>query len=446
MKKHTYMRQIIAITAVATASVLALAGCSGGTGGSQSTASTAPTHLAGTVSLWHFFTDREAKAIQGVVNDFEKANPDVKVVVHTGQDDAKLAQVIASGGNVDVAISSSTDNVGSFCASGSFRDLGPYIKRDNVDMTQISDVFKAYTSFNGTQCSLPMLADVYGLFYNTDLLKAAGYTQPPKTLSQLETMALKLTTYKADGSIKTLGFNPIMGFYQNAVPHYAPTVGATWMNGDKSNIGDQPGWQEIMTWQKAFIDKIGYKKLQAFTAGLGDEWSANNAFQTGQVAMNMDGEWRVAFLADQKPNMKYGTAPFPVADDHADLYGGGYTSGTIAGIGKGSKNPELAWALIKYLTTDTTAVVNLANGIKNVPTTRDALNSPNLTYPPQFKTFLTIVASPNLATNPATAIGSANQVTFTNFWNKYQAGTGGDLATGLKKVDLDINNALALSK
>jgi multiple sugar transport system substrate-binding protein len=438
-------RKSLSITAAAAIAAMALAGCSG-TASGQAITTTAPTKLSGTVSLWHSFSDREAGVIAGVAADFEKANPGVKVDIHSGQDDTKLATGIASGANIDVAISFSTDSLGSFCSTGAFRDLGPFIKRDNVDMTQITQIAKNYTSFGGNQCSMPMLADVYGLYYNTDLLKAAGFTQPPKTLDELETMGLKLTTYKADGSIKTLGFNPLMGVGQNNAAHFAPTVGANWMKDGKSAISSYPGWKEFMTWQKSFIDKIGYAKLQAFTAGLGAEFSAGNSFQNGQVAMIMDGEWRVAFINDQKPGLQYGTAPFPTATDHSDLYGGGYTSGTIAGIAKGSKQPELAWALLKYFTLNTDGVVALANGLKNVPTTRDSLQSPNLKVPEQFKTFLSIYANPNLATNPATIIGAANQTTFEAYLSKWQSGKGGDPTAGLLKVDQDINNALALSK
>ena len=63
---------------------LGLAGCSSGSGGSGTTAaSAAPTHLSGTVSLWHFFTDREADVVQQAVDSFEKANPDVTVEVQS---------------------------------------------------------------------------------------------------------------------------------------------------------------------------------------------------------------------------------------------------------------------------------------------------------------------------------------------------------------------------
>ena len=120
--------------------------------------------------------------------------------MHAGQDDEKLQKAIATGSKVDVGLSYSTDIVGNFCSNGAFRNLNNVIKRDGVDMSQFSPTVKSYTEFKGMRCAMPMLADVYGLYYNKDLLSAAGFTAPPKTLSELETMADKLTTYNADGS------------------------------------------------------------------------------------------------------------------------------------------------------------------------------------------------------------------------------------------------------
>lgn len=441
--KHR-QRHIIATVAVAAAAALTLAGCSGG-GSSASFDANTPKELSGTVSFWHFFSDREAKVIQSVVDDFEKKNPKVKVEVHSGQDDEKLQKAIATGSKVDVGLSYSTDIVGNFCSNGAFRSLNSVIKRDGVDMSQFSPTVKSYTEFKGTRCAMPMLADVYGLYYNKALLSAAGFSAPPKTLSELESMADKLTTFNPDGSIKTLGFNPTMGWYENAAAHYGPAAGAEWLKPDgKSAISSSQGWTELMEWQKAFVDKIGWDKLNKYTSGLGQEFSADNAFQTGQVAMNMDGEYRTAFIADQAKNLDYGTAPFPTADDHTELYGGGYMTGNIIGISKGSKNPELAWALLKYLTTDTDAVVKLANGLKNVPTTKDALNSPKLEVSAQYKTFLDIASDKNVATTPASPLGAGYQQSFQDFWNKYQS-QGGDLQAGLTNVDKQIDDALALT-
>jgi multiple sugar transport system substrate-binding protein len=441
---HRFARRPLAVALASVSAVALLAGCSGTT--DQGIDPTAPSHLEGTVSLWHFFSDREGDVIQSVVDDFEAANPDVTVDVHSGQDDEKLQKAISAGNNVDVGISYSTDIVGAFCSSGAFRDLGPYIERDGVDMSQFSDTTASYTQFEGTRCALPVLADAYGLYVNDDMLAAAGYDHAPQTLEELKEMALAMTTYNADGSIDVLGFNPLMGYYENTPTNWAMTVGATWLKDDgTSNISSDPGWAEVIQWQKDFVDEIGFDKLQAYSAGMGQEFSADNAFQTGQVAMNIDGEYRTAFIADQAPDLNYSTAPIPTLASHSDVYGGGYVTGNIGGIAKNSKNPELAWALLKYLTTDTDAVVKLSNGLKNAPTITSALESPDLEVSPQFQTFLDIMQNPNSKTTPPSKVGAGYQQALGDYWQKYQQGDGGDLAEGLVGVDTTINDSLALA-
>ena len=56
-------------------------------------------------------------------------------------------------------------------------------------------------------------------------------------------MAVKLTKYNSDGSIKVAGFVPLWGFYEMAPAHVAPLWDATWTNGDgKSNFAADPNW------------------------------------------------------------------------------------------------------------------------------------------------------------------------------------------------------------
>ena len=144
--------------------------------------------------------------------------------------------------------------------------------------------------------------------------------------------------------------------------------------------------------------------------------------------MNVDGEWRTAFIADEAPDMDYGTAPVPVDDDNPDLYGGGYTTGNIAGIPKRAEHPEQGWALLKYLATDDEAMVALSNGLRNVPTTSSSAKSPDLKPDPNFETFVKMYGDPNTVTTPVTAAGSANQELFNTFVDKWQAGRVSDLA------------------
>ncbi|MFE3202972.1 extracellular solute-binding protein [Embleya sp. NPDC059237] len=430
------------LIALAAGATLALSGCAVAEDGPVATA--APTHLSGTVQLWHHYNGREAKVVASIVDDFEKRHPDVRVRVHAGQQDTKITQVVSSGGDVDVMLTNVNATLGTACKTMS--DLAPYMRRDGVPDDAFQGIFAQATAFEGRRCSLPTTSDVYGLYYNTRLLAEAGYTTPPRTLRELEDMALKLTTYKSDGSIGTLGFNPLIGFQQNTSATLGGTAGVTWTKDGDSAVADSPQWAELIAWQHDFVRKIGYDKLKTFTAGLGDEWSANNPFQNGRVAMTLDGEWRVAFIEEQAPHLEYGTAPFPVLAGSGQEYGGGFVSAADIGVAKRSGNKEAAWALVKYMTTDTDAAVKLANGLKNIPTLKSAVASPALQASPQYRTFIEASAHPAGNTSPVTEIGSTLTATMDDFWTDYQRGSGGNLRRRLEKVDTDIDNALGLRR
>ena len=158
--------------------------------------------------------------------------------------------------------------------------------------------------------------------------------------------------------------------------------------------------------------------------------------------MMIDGEWRVAFIGREHPSLDYGTAPAPVDDAHPELYGAGYVNGTIIGIPKGVKHKEQAWALVKYLTTNSHALAIFSNGVRNVPTTKASLTSPDIKPDSHFKTFLNIFSNPNSKTTPITAAGNAYGSLIQAFAVKWQAGHAGDLAKGLQKLDKQIDAQL----
>jgi multiple sugar transport system substrate-binding protein len=444
------MRRIATAAATALLVTLGVSAC-GGTGGGGSgdkagtPAAKAPAKLdPATLTLWVGFTQRELRVFKDTVNGFETANPGVKVRVVGGINDDKIIAASRGGKAPDVAQSFTADNSGAFCGSGAWVDLKPYLQRDGIKDTIFPPAPRSYTQYKGTRCALPMLADAMGLYFNQDMLKKAGLSGPPKTISELTAYAKKLTVKNPDGSLKVVGFNPVMNWYSNTPANFGPMFGAKWVDdGGKSSIAKDPAWTKLLKWQKDLIDWYGYDKLVKFQTGLGDEFSASNAFEKGKVAMNVDGEWRTAFIADEAPKLNYGTAPVPVDDANASLYGGGYTTGNIAGIPKRAEHPEQAWALLKYLATDDKAMAQLSNGLRNVPTTESSAKSPDLKPDPKFATFLKIYASPNTTTTPVTAAGSANQELFNSFTNKWQAGRVPDLATGLAGIDKQIDAQLA---
>jgi multiple sugar transport system substrate-binding protein len=431
------MKRVLGTVALLLTLALMASGCGSSKKSAQTTNSSSKVAPAN-ISIWTPFVAPELNTFKAVVKDFETANPGIHVKVVGGTNDDKIVAAIRGGNAPDVAQSFSSDNTGAFCPSGAWIDLASYMNKDGIKDTIFPKAPRDYTQFQGKRCALPMLADTYGLYYNKTLFAKAGIKSPPKTISELNADAKKLTQKDSSGKLTVVGFNPFPSWYENVPAHFGPSWGATWMNGDKSALAT-PAWEHQLRWQKSLIDWYGYDNLVRFNAGAGDEFSPSNAFETGKVAMNMDGEWRPNFIKKEAPNLKYGTAPFPVADNKQDLYGAGYVTGSIIGIPKTSKHKDQAWALVKYLATDTAALAKLSNGIQNVPTTFDSLKSPALTPLPGFQTFLDVFGNKNTTTTPITRIGAANQETFQSFIPKYLSGSKKDLEGGLKNTDEQID-------
>ena len=148
---------------------------------------------------------------------------------------------------------------------------------------------------------------------------------------------------------------------------------------------------------------------------------------------------------DASVQFDYGVAPFPVPDGQVDTYGKGYLSGTIIGIASTSKKQNAAWELVKYLTTDTRAVVSFANAIHNIPSTNKALESSDLDRSQAVDAFIKIAQNPNSTTTPASPNGGAYQLTLQDVGYAYESGKETDLQGSLdraaKQIDTDIDRA-----
>jgi multiple sugar transport system substrate-binding protein len=404
-----------------------------------------------TINFWHGWSDpSELKAVNDDIAAFEKAYPHIHVNAVSNVTDDKINQGLRGGGSdaPDVVSSFTTDNVGEFCSSGALEDLGPLMKQSGIDPnTTFPKPMLDYTQYQGTRCTLPLLGDAYGLYYNENAFKAAGITSPPKTMSEFKADAIKLT--KSDGnSYSQLGFMPDFHGYESTPAHYVAQWSPTYFDAQgKAQMAKNPAFAQMFTYQKDLVNSLGgFTKLESYRNTFGDEFGSKNPFQTGQVAMAMDGEWRLGMAQQAGVNFPIGVAPLPVPDDQANTYGKGYITGTIVGISAHSAKQAAAWDFVKFITTNTDAVVNFANEIHNVPSTLAALKSPKLNLGPQFQTFLDIAQNPNSNTTPSSPNGGQYQVTLQDFAYDYESGKQTDLSAGLTAVDNQVDRDIAQAK
>jgi len=427
------------------------AACTAGGGNDQPIQEqpTGGTHEPVTLDVWGFYTEHELQNFNEVVSRFEDQYPWITVNMVPGKQWNDIVRGINSGQAIDVAIDISPDNVAKYCSTGAWIDLNPTLQQAGINFDQtFPESVKSYTNYDGKQCALPMLNDAYGLYYNKDMFAAAGYTDPPKTLSELADMAKKLTTYNPDGSIDVIGFDPLSNFYESANMYYGNPWGATWYDDQgKSTLASDAAWKTAFEWDKQLVDYYGYDNLVKFKASLGgsdSEWNDQHGFQVGRIAMMFDGEWRTVYDKAAMDKLDYGTAPFPVADDKPDLYGSGLIGGTVVGIPRTSEHQSDAWLFVKTLTTDPTFLEDLAVKLGNVPTTNETLANTALADDPHFQTFLDISSNPNSSFKQLSTLGTGDVDMMADVLSKWESGDITDLDSALQDLATSIDDQLKL--
>ncbi|WP_432987063.1 ABC transporter substrate-binding protein [Dactylosporangium sp. CA-233914] len=404
-----------------------------------------------TITFWHGWSaPGELAAITANVEAFQRKHPNIHVKAVGNIDDDKIKQALRTGGSdaPDVVSSFTTTNVGAFCSTNALVDLTPFLAKSGIDLDKTFPApMRNYTQYRGKRCTLPLLADAYGLYYNKDAFKAAGITAPPKTFSEFEADAQKLTKSTGD-TYSQLGFMPNYHGYESGLEQYGFQFGARYFDDQgKANASRDPNVGKMFQTQKRLVDALGgYAKLERFRTTFGDEFGAKNPFHTGQVAMAFDGEWRANMAAEAGVTFEVGVAPLPVPDDQADAYGRGGLAGTVIGVSSRSEKQNAAWELTKYLTTDTDAVVGFANAIHNVPSTFAALNSPNLAKDPAMAVFIGIAQDQHSISPPATPNGGAYLLTLKDVGYRYESGQIADLPAALQAADAQIDKDLAQSR
>ncbi|WP_433461392.1 ABC transporter substrate-binding protein [Spirillospora sp. CA-128828] len=398
-----------------------------------------------TIEVWHGWSaPHEVKAFQDAVAGFHKAHPNITVKLVKDQTDDRISNAIRSGNPPDVVSSFTTDSVGQWCRSGAWQNLSPYIAESKLDLNQFPKAVQQYTQYKGVRCAMPLLADAYGLYYNKALMKGE---QPPKTFTELTALAKRLTVRAPDGTIKVAGFMPSVQYYEHVPQHIATQFGIRWLTPDgHAGYAADPAVKAYLKWNKSLIDWYGYDNVKKFLRSMGQEFESSNPFEQGKVAMAVDGEWRTTFMEKEAPKVDYGTAPAPVPEGQEARYGSGFVAGTVIGVPRGAKHAPAAWEFVKYLTTDTTALVTFANALGNVPSTIASLSSPDLRLPPQFQTFLSVFKNPNSATTPPTPNGNDYIVKFQQFvQDRWEPGKVSDLDAALKELDAKVDDSLKLA-
>ena len=268
---------------------------------------------------------------------------------------------------------SSPTQFAAYWSDGLLLDLGPYLARDRIDPGQFLGPTHALHAADGRALvAADARRHLRAVLRPGAVRGGRADRRSPRTIDELtELRQAADDAQPADGSLDVVGFMPLFGFYENFVANFGHMFGARWADaGGRSSLalGSRRG-RTMLRWQKELVDWYGHADLARFQAEVGEEFSTANAFQAGRLAMGIDGEWRVAFLAAQAPRSTTATAPVPVHETVPELLRVGLHQRRVIGIPVDADHKAESWKLVSYLATDDEALAKLSNGLRNVPST-----------------------------------------------------------------------------
>ena len=161
---------------------------------------------------------------------------------------------------------------------------------------------------NGRLYGIPFGSNTLALYYNEDMLKAAG-VKPPKNWDELKSVSLKLTK------------GTVHGFAISSVQNEEGTFGFLcflWGSGNTSFQINNPNGIKALTLMKDLVAS-GAMPKEALNWTQGD---VMNQFISGNLAMMVNGPWQIPTMRQQAPSLKWNVAVLPVGNKAASDLGG----------------------------------------------------------------------------------------------------------------------------
>jgi multiple sugar transport system substrate-binding protein len=268
----------------------------------------APAAAVKNLEAWSRMTDVAAQSIQGIIENYNAAHPDVKVTfvyiaqTQGSQADEKLLTAVA-GGTPPAVYYADRFTVPQFAYQGFFTDITEQATAVGVTADQYFDFAWNEATYKDHIYALPFDTDTRGLWYNKDIFTEAGLDpeKPPQTLDELKQAAVTLTTKGAGGQITRFGFHP----YYDQMWLY------TWGFDFKGEFQDpqtkkitfaNPNNVKAMEYMKAWADEIGVQDLDAMMAACAGGWSWAVPKGYADVAAAFD---VVAYFCGQEGMLKY---------------------------------------------------------------------------------------------------------------------------------------------
>ncbi len=287
-----------------------------------------------TFLTWNIIDQKEL--IDGWINRFQSTRPGVEVewLDKKGPEFSPFYQTQLTAATPPDVINTQGALGLEYAAQGALLDLTPLFTKEAATRSRYDANYLGNWVFEGKNYMVPFYITKTLLFYNKPMFAKAGLSGPPKNFDEILAFAKKMTGADTSGFM-TLNFDWLYWslFAMNDVQLVSPDLKKTLFNTPKAvDVLDRLA--------KATAD--GSINKIAWTG----RWvEPNGAFAAGNIGMHQAHSPAYFFFKGQ------GSWVTPESIGVAHMPGNWATPNSHGlGISKGSKNPELAWDFLKFVT------------------------------------------------------------------------------------------------
>lgn len=282
----------------------------------------------------------QAKLIQTLADEFEEANPNIKIDIQVnGWSDYWTAlEAAGTGGSLPDTFWMHSNNIYYYGSNDQLLDLTDYIaKSDLVDLSNYPQGLDDIYNIDGKQYAIPKDYDTIALWYNKTLFDEAGISYPDETWTwdDLKEAAKKLT--KDDGSQYGFcaGLHNQEGYY-----NFVYQNGGEIITADKTS-----GYDEEAT--IAGIEEYFSYVAEGLSPEIYDDQARAEAIENGLCAMGLFGSWNLSgFASTDFMTENFDCAVLPSSNDgtRASIFNG--LGNAIAAT---TEHPDEAWKWVEFL-------------------------------------------------------------------------------------------------
>ncbi|MET0153283.1 MAG: sugar ABC transporter substrate-binding protein [Candidatus Binatia bacterium] len=286
---------------------------------------------------------REGEVVQSLVPEFERAHPDIRVLVQQIPWSAAHEKLLTAyvGGSMPDVFQLGNTWIPEFVALNALDSLDERLRRSTAVPADdfFPGVFDA-SVVGGRTYGLPWYVDTRLLFYRTDLLAAAGFPSSPRSWNDWVAAMTKIQEQATGSAFAAL--LPINEWQPLVI--MALQRGATLLRD-----GDTRGDFRSAPFREAFAFYVDL--FRRGLAPLTSQVQVANLYQDfarGAFAFYVSGPWNIGEFRTRLPTgVPWATAPWPAPD--GDYPGVSLAGGASLAIFRGSPRKEAAWALVEFL-------------------------------------------------------------------------------------------------